>query len=212
MDFKQATDLLSVPLKEVARVVGRKYRSVVAYRRGEREVPADVWKKLAAYMHQHSAELAEVADELVKLAEELEGVSDTEDVICDDEVRERLSAFESEEFPSDDCIFFAEYLSKYCRGEVTEGAVRTLVGNFPDDRLPELVRKHLAPTLSSGVDYCEGQRARLLAIALGNQGFNVRSGWRIAWPGGELLEGDNICRLALLAVWLRGIGQRGAGP
>ena len=64
MDFKQATDLLSVPLEEVAQVVGRKYRSIVAYRQGEREVPPDVWKKLAEYMRQHSAELAKVAEEL----------------------------------------------------------------------------------------------------------------------------------------------------
>ena len=64
MDFKQATDLLSVSVEEVARVVGRKYRTVIAYRQGDREVPAEVWRKLAAYMRQHSAELAEVADEL----------------------------------------------------------------------------------------------------------------------------------------------------
>ena len=64
MDFKQATDLLSVPLEEVARVVGRKYRSVVAYRQGDRVVPPEVWGKLAAYMRKHSAELSDVADEL----------------------------------------------------------------------------------------------------------------------------------------------------
>ena len=64
MDFEQATGLLSVPLEEVAQVEGRKYRSVVASRQGEREVPPDVWKKLAEYMRQHSAELIEVADEL----------------------------------------------------------------------------------------------------------------------------------------------------
>ena len=64
MDFKQATDLLSVPIEEVARVVGRKYRTVVAYRQGDRVVPPEVWKKLAAYMRRHSAELAEIAAEL----------------------------------------------------------------------------------------------------------------------------------------------------
>ena len=132
-------------------------------------------------------------------------VSAAEQSPSDEEIHERLSVFESEGFPSNDCIYFAEYLAKYGRGKVTERAIRTLVENFPDDRLPELVRKHVAPTLSPGLDYCQGQRARVLAIALGNQGFNVRSGWRIAWPGGETLEGENLCRLALLAVWLRGI-------
>ena len=130
----------------------------------------------------------------------------------DDEIRERLSVFESEKFPPDDCIYFAEYLARYCRGEVTRGAIRTLVENFRDDRLPELVRKHVEPTLSPGVDYCAGVQASTLGYALIRLGFDVRSGWRVTWPGGQLLEGDNICRLALLAVWLRAIGQRGAGP
>ena len=130
----------------------------------------------------------------------------------DEEIHERLSVFESEKFPPDDCIYFAEYLAKCCRGEVTRGAIRTLVENFRDDRLPELVRKHVTPTLSPGVDYCEGVRASSLGYALIRLGFDVRSGWRVTWPGGETLEGDNICRLALLAVWLRAIGQRGAGP
>ncbi len=66
-------------------------------------------------------------------------MSDAEQSLSDEEIRERLSVFESEEFPSNDCIYFAEYLAKYCRGEVTEGAIRTLVENFPDDRLPEPV-------------------------------------------------------------------------
>ena len=123
----------------------------------------------------------------------------------DEEIRERLSVFESEKFPPDDCIYFAEYLAKYCRGEVTRGAIRTLVENFRDDRLSELVRKHVEPTLSPGADYCAGVQASTLGHVLVRLGFDVRSGWRVTWPGGELLEGDNICRLALLAVWLRGI-------
>ena len=139
-------------------------------------------------------------------------MSDVEQFLSDEKIRERISVFESEEFPPDDCIFFAEYLADYCRGEVAKKAIETLVENFPEDRLPELVQKHAAPTLSPGVDYCTGLLASTLGYALTNLGFDVRSGWRIAWPGGEVLEGDNLCRLALLAVWLRGIGQRGAGP
>ena len=135
--------------------------------------------------------------------------SNAEQFLSDEEIRERLSVFESEEFPSNDCIYFAEYLAKYCRGEVTEAAIRTLVENFPDDRLPELVRKHVAPTLSSGVDYCAGVRGSTLGYVLTNLGFDVSPGWRVSWPGGEALEGENICRLALLAVWLRGIQQPG---
>lgn len=145
-------------------------------------------------------------------------MSDVEQFFSDEEIRERLSVFESEEFPPDDCIFFAEYLADHCRGEVAKRAIETLVENFPEDRLPELVRKHAAPALSPGVDYCTGLLASTLGYALISLGFDVHSGWRITWPGGEVLEGDNLCRLALLAVWLRGIQQpkgesdRQAGP
>ena len=139
-------------------------------------------------------------------------MSDAEQSLSDEEIHERLSVFESEKFPPDDCIYFAEYLAKYCRGKATEGAIRTLVENFRDDRLPKLVRKHVAPTLSPGVDYCAGVGVSTVGYALIKLGFDVRSGWQVAWAGGEVLEGENICRLALLAVWLRGIGQRGAGP
>ncbi len=138
-------------------------------------------------------------------------MSDAEQSLSDEEIRARVSAIESEGFPPDDCIAYAEALAKSCRGEVTEGSIRTLVENFPDDRLLELVRKHVAPTLSPDVDYCAGVRGSTVGYALTRLGFNVRNGWRVAWPGGEVLEGENICRLALLAVWLRGIQQPGEG-
>lgn len=130
-------------------------------------------------------------------------MSDVEQFLSDEEIRERISVFESEEFPPDDCIFFAEYLAGYCRGEVAKEAIATLVENFPDNRLLELLPKHVDPSLRSpGVDYCRGQHRNILAIALGKRDdFEVRSGWRVAWPGG-VLEGEDLCRLALLAVWL----------
>ncbi len=137
-------------------------------------------------------------------------MSNAEQFLSDEDILERLAAFESEEFPPDECAEYAEVLAKYCRGEVTERAIQTLVENFPEDRLPELVRKHAAPTLSTGVDYCQGQRGNALAYALINRGFGVESGWRVSWAGGEV-QGKNLCRLALLAVWLRGIQQPGEG-
>ena len=64
MTVRRATDLLSGSLEEVASVVGRSYRTVVAYRLGERRVPDDVKEKLAAYMRDRGGKLAEAAEEL----------------------------------------------------------------------------------------------------------------------------------------------------
>ena len=52
--------------------------------------------------------------------------------------------------------------------------------------------------------YCEGPGRNLLAKALNELGFkDVSTGWRVGLPDGEVLKGDDLCRLALLAVWLR---------
>ncbi len=64
MTFREATNLLAVPLDEVAKVTGRSYDTVLAYRNGVRKAPPEVLEKLAAFMRKHSAELAAAADEL----------------------------------------------------------------------------------------------------------------------------------------------------
>ena len=129
----------------------------------------------------------------------------SEAALTDDEIRERLAVFKSEGYPPDDCIQLAEYLVDYCRGEVIREAIDTLVENFPDDRLLELLPKHVDPSLMSpGVDYCHGQHRNHLAIALADDGFGVRSGWRVTWEG-DVLKGEDLCRLALRAVWFRRI-------
>ena len=132
--------------------------------------------------------------------------------LSDDEIRERLAVFKSEGYPPDDCIFFAEYLAKYCRGEVAEKAIRTLVEGFPYDRLSDLVRKHAVPTLAPGVDHCQGRPGNHIAIALKRRGIGATqdsAGWHLSWPMGDTaLEGENLCRLALLAVWLGGMRSR----
>ena len=127
----------------------------------------------------------------------------SEAALSDEQILERLGVFKSERYPPDECVSLAEYLVDYCRGTVTKEAIATLVENFPDDRLLELLPKHVDPSLRSpGVDYCRGQHRNILAIALGKRDdFEVRSGWRVAWPGG-VLKGEDLCRLALLAVWL----------
>lgn len=66
LTFREATDLLAVPLEDVAKAVGRSYRTVMAYRLGQREVPDEVLKSLAAFMRSHSTDLAKAAERLEK--------------------------------------------------------------------------------------------------------------------------------------------------
>ena len=132
-------------------------------------------------------------------------MSDTEQILSDQEILDRILAFESEGFPHDECIVYAEFLAKHCPSGVAKEAIGVLVKNFPDDHLGKLVRKHVAPSLDpENVDCCQGPRASVLAIILKDRGFDVRLGWRVTWTGGEVIEGENLCRLALLAVWIRG--------
>lgn len=64
MDFKKATDLLSVSLNQIATVVGKTYATVLAYRTGDRAPPPEVNAQLAAFMREHADTLARAADEL----------------------------------------------------------------------------------------------------------------------------------------------------
>ncbi len=129
----------------------------------------------------------------------------------DQEIIDRVSELESKEFPPDGCIEFAWALVKYSPGEVAEGAVRSLVEEIPDDRLNELVRDHVVHYPSPGLDYCRRFRGSILARELHDRGYEVESGWRVTWSSGEVLEGDDLCRLALLAVWLRRMRQTSSG-
>ena len=64
MDFKEATDLLSVPLERIAEVLGKSYATVLAYRTGGRVPPPEVRQRLAAFMREHAEKVRTVADEL----------------------------------------------------------------------------------------------------------------------------------------------------
>jgi len=64
MDFKEATDLISVPLPRVAEALGKSYGTILAYRTGDRVAPPDVRQRLAAFMREHAAELLRGAEEL----------------------------------------------------------------------------------------------------------------------------------------------------
>jgi hypothetical protein len=64
MTFKDATDMLAVPLEEVAKAIGRSYGTTLAYRNGARVPPPQIMDKVAAFMRNHSRRLAQAADEL----------------------------------------------------------------------------------------------------------------------------------------------------
>lgn len=64
MTFREATDLLSMPLEEIASAVGKTYATVLAYRTGGRIPPPDVRVKLAALMRERGRILLERADDL----------------------------------------------------------------------------------------------------------------------------------------------------
>jgi hypothetical protein len=64
MDFKEATDLLSVSLERIASALGKSYGTVLAYRTGDRVPPPEVRERLAAFMREHSAALSQAADEI----------------------------------------------------------------------------------------------------------------------------------------------------
>lgn len=64
MDFKEATDHISVPLPRIAEALGKSYGTILAYRTGDRVAPPEVRQRLAAFMREHAAELVKAADKL----------------------------------------------------------------------------------------------------------------------------------------------------
>lgn len=64
MNFKEATDLVSVPLPRVAEALGKSYGTILAYRTGDRVAPVEVRQRLAAFMREHAANLTKAADEI----------------------------------------------------------------------------------------------------------------------------------------------------
>lgn len=62
MTFKEATDLLSMPLEEIASAIGKTYATVLAYRTGGRVPPQEVSVKLAELMRNRAVALLEQAN------------------------------------------------------------------------------------------------------------------------------------------------------
>jgi hypothetical protein len=135
-------------------------------------------------------------------------MSDLDPLLSDAEIRERLRSLEEPNFDHAERASFAEFLYDYQRGPAAEEAVRSILSVLPDDHLTPLVRKHVLSGQALGnVDYCQPDWADVVAERLVEGGFQPvdreGGGWRVGWPGGETLTGQQLCRIALLAGWLR---------
>ncbi len=125
-------------------------------------------------------------------------------MLTDQDVRERMDWLTDNGFPGAETVVRAKEFVKYSRGPVAEGAVRELVPRLPEESLNELVREYVMKHPDDHTDYC-GSAQNLVGIALAERpGFKVDRGpgWRVLTPSGEGLDGDELCGLALLGVWL----------
>ena len=125
-------------------------------------------------------------------------------ILTDQDVRERMNWLTANGFPGTETVQRAKEFVKYARGPVAEGAVRELAPRLPEESLNELVREYVLKHSDDHTDFC-GSAPNLVAIDLAERpGFEVVQGprWRVETPSGEDLIGDELCRLALLGVWL----------
>lgn len=121
-----------------------------------------------------------------------------------EDIKAALRRLESAEFPTDQSVDYAETLVEVGVGPAAEEAVRTIVAALAPGVIETLVQKHVVQTpIPTHIGICDERRTPNLASRLSDRGFSVRSGWTVTWEGGPTLEGDTLCPLALLAVWLR---------
>lgn len=64
MTFREATDILGLPLERIAEATGRTYGTILAYRRGDRQPPPAVLDVVVKLMREHSKDLSAAAEEL----------------------------------------------------------------------------------------------------------------------------------------------------
>jgi hypothetical protein len=132
--------------------------------------------------------------------------------VTDEEIDEDLTRLEEEGFPPQATADFAEGLVKYTPGPHAEETIRRVVDIFEGDALEELVVKHIVGLPIQGLDYCRPGRNTALVDDLKRRGIasSVTKGrWTVSWVGGETLEGESLCRIGLLAVWLKYMREKG---
>ena len=133
----------------------------------------------------------------------------------DREIEERMHTLESEGFPAEATRRVFHGFVKYGRGRAFETAVRRLVPELPDESVDALVRERVFPEgFPTHHDLC-GTDVNLLAAepSLSGRGLRVMSdqqGWTVIRPGGERLQGRDLCRIILLAICLE--EMQGPGP
>ena len=147
------------------------------------------------------------------------GPSTGEPLLSDAEILERMPFYESTDTDPSGRAWHAEVLVDYCRGGLAEKAIRAVVQGLPLDALEPLVSKHVIrwATPPGHPGYCRD--GHVVAQRLVAHGFSpVRTsgdGYEVGWAGGELVTGADLCRIALLAVWLRRMREtepKGIGP
>ena len=134
-------------------------------------------------------------------------------IVSDDEIEERMTALRAEGYPSEAAVFIAEGLVLEAARPVAESALRELVDTFDPETLDRLVRQHVVRNAVLHFDYCGQHGVSPLIDNLLRRGMappgRGPSGWTIRLPGGDTLEATSLCRVALLAVWLRRMRETG---
>jgi len=135
-------------------------------------------------------------------------MSNSDPALNDEELRERLRNLDESDADHAERTRFVRFVYQCQRGPAAEEAVRSILSALPDEHLGPLVREHVLASQALGnVDYCRPEWTDVLAVRLIERGFQPvdrEAGvWRVGWPGGETLTGEQLCRLALQAEWLR---------
>lgn len=68
MTFREATDVIGLPLEVIATEIGRSYPTTLAYRQEQRRVPSEVWAVLARLARERASELRSAAREIANEA------------------------------------------------------------------------------------------------------------------------------------------------
>ena len=135
-------------------------------------------------------------------------MNELDPVMSDADIRERLRDLQGLEVDDVERAAFARFVYDYQRGPAAEEAVSSIIGALPEQHLEPLVREYVLPQQAlASVDYCQPEWTDVLASRLVERGFSpvdLEGGmWRVGWTGGETITGEQLCRVALLAEWLR---------